>query len=71
MYLSKIEMIVRSRKKTIFMIFWLFYQKYLIYQSSQGQVHPLLMNDLMTRMRMMDLKQDLMVVNELKIVINS
>ena len=29
------------------------------------------MNDLMTRMRMKDLKQDLMVVNELKIVINS
>ena len=50
---------------------WFFYQKYLIYQSSQGQVHPLLMNDLMTRMRMKDLKQDLMVVNELKIVINS
>ena len=54
------------------MIFGHFYQKYLIYQSSQGQVHPLLMNEyLMTRLRMKDLKQDLMGVNELKIVINS
>ena len=53
------------------MIFGRFYQKYLVYQSSQGQVHPLLMNELTTRMRMKDLKQDLMGVNELNIVINS